>query len=73
MLLGLVRFDHAVRHVEGAESWGDPWAVGPWCWHVDEVLALEEPIPCRGAQGLWYVPEEHVVVFRELYRSRRAA
>lgn len=34
------------------------WACGPWCWLLDDVCALAEPIPCRGAQGLWDVPEE---------------
>jgi hypothetical protein len=36
-----------------------PWAKdhmhaeGPWCWILGEVVALPEPIPARGAQGLW--------------------
>ena len=28
-------------------------AEGPWCWLLQEVRRLEEPVPCRGAQGLW--------------------
>jgi len=28
-------------------------ANGPWCWVLDNVVALETPVPCTGAQGLW--------------------
>ena len=28
-------------------------AEGPWCWLLQDVRRLEEPVPCRGAQGLW--------------------
>lgn len=34
------------------------WASGPWCWVVDQVAPLAEPIPMRGALGLWRVPME---------------
>jgi len=26
---------------------------GPYCWVLDDIRKLAEPIPCRGAQGLW--------------------
>jgi hypothetical protein len=26
---------------------------GPWCWLLSNVRELCEPVPCRGAQGLW--------------------
>jgi hypothetical protein len=35
----------------------DPWACGPFCWIIDDVDLLPDPIPCRGAQGLWHVGE----------------
>jgi hypothetical protein len=31
-------------------------AHGPWCWVLEEVRALPEPIPVKGRQGLW-IPE----------------
>lgn len=34
----------------------DPWACGPWCWCLGDVVSIE-PVPCRGAQGLWPLPE----------------
>jgi hypothetical protein len=33
------------------------WAFGPWCWVLDDVRALKEPVTCRGMQKLWDVPE----------------
>jgi len=26
---------------------------GPWCWILNEVFKLDEPIKCSGALGLW--------------------
>jgi hypothetical protein len=28
-------------------------ANGPWCWLLRNVQRLPEPVPMRGAQGLW--------------------
>lgn len=36
----------------------DPWFFGPFGWLLDDVRALAEPIPFKGKQGLWTVPEE---------------
>lgn len=39
-----------------------PWlkghrhALGPWCWVLGDVAVLQEPVPARGAQGLWDLP-----------------
>lgn len=35
-----------------------PWAFGPWCWVLDDVRALPEPIPCSGRQMLWTLPPD---------------
>lgn len=51
---------HEIEHGDHADRY--PWiaghrhAVGPWCWVLAEVAALPEPIPARGAQGLWDMP-----------------
>jgi hypothetical protein len=34
----------------------DPWFVGPYGWVLGDVVALT-PVPCRGRQQLWTVPE----------------
>lgn len=32
-------------------------ANGPWCWLLMDVRRLVTPVPIRGAQGLWTLPE----------------
>ena len=35
-----------------------PWRFpAQWGWHV-EVVPLPDPVPCKGAQGLWRVPDD---------------
>lgn len=29
---------------------------GPWCWVLDNVMRLREPMPWHGKQGLWTPP-----------------
>lgn len=31
---------------------------GPFCWVLDRIQPLAEPIPYSGAQGLWLLPDE---------------
>jgi hypothetical protein len=40
------------RHV------GSPWFVGPVGWLLTQVVTLPEPVPCRGAQGVWFLPAD---------------
>ena len=40
------------RHLRQHEHAG-----GPWCWVLEDVRRLPVPLPCRGAQGLWELPE----------------
>lgn len=58
-------FDQRSRRVEM-----DPWAFGPWCWCIDAVHTLAQPIPCRGMQGLWPVPGQHVADLQALITGR---
>lgn len=37
--------------------WADP---GEWHWELADVTALSEPVPFRGALGLWTPPPELV-------------
>ena len=49
---------------------GAPWAFGPWCWDLDDINELVEPVPCKGMLGLWKVPSE-VAVRMRMKRSSR--
>lgn len=55
-LIGAWRLDGCVRR-EDLKSPG-PWAFGPWCYRVGDVMALKKPLPCKGWQGWWTVPEK---------------
>lgn len=35
-----------------------PWWRGPWGWLFEEAVLLPEPIPMRGQQGLWRIPDQ---------------
>lgn len=46
-------------------TWGEtsaaraaPWFVGRYGWLLDQRQVLATPIPCRGLQKLWTVPED---------------
>lgn len=46
---------HDARELpEGVRFW---WS-GPHGWRLADVLPLEHPVPCRGAQGVWVMPPE---------------
>lgn len=71
-ILGTVRLVGVIERQRGrlelvAGDWGDvtreratPWFVGRYGWLVDERRVLDVPIPCRGLQKLWTVPDELV-------------
>lgn len=63
--------DHRIFHgfVKAAEVshadriWHDQvarWFSGPYGWVLYDVVALPEPLSCKGRQGLWDVPAELV-------------
>lgn len=42
----------SLRHAQLAER-SQSWFFGPVGWLLDEVRPLREPVPCKGALGLW--------------------
>lgn len=36
----------------------DPWFEGPYGWRLDGLFVLPDPVPCKGAQGLWDLPHD---------------
>jgi hypothetical protein len=66
-IVGVVTIDRFIRGGRcgygQAIPRGDPafksmWFFGPYGWVLTDKIALLEPIPCRGAQGLWTVPPD---------------
>lgn len=53
-IVGVATLDEVRRTPRG----DDPWWVGPVGWYLRDPLPIDEPIPCKGAQGLWTVPAD---------------
>lgn len=43
---------------------------GPWCWVLDDVTRLDEPVPWKGRQCLWPIPADF---YDRKYALQRAA
>lgn len=43
------------------------YSMGRWAWMFVDLCMFEKPIPCRGKQGLWTVPDNLLV---EIERQR---
>jgi hypothetical protein len=51
-----------------------PWAVpGQWHWQLVSVRPLPEPVPCRGALGLWRLPDDVGQAVRKQLGDTRAS
>jgi hypothetical protein len=46
------RMDRAITDAEAA------WWTGGFALVLDDVIALPEPVPCKGALGFWTVPDD---------------
>ena len=57
ILTGIVAI---AKHGGCVKESADPWFDGaPYIgWKMDDLIVLKQPIPCRGAQGLWRVPDD---------------
>jgi hypothetical protein len=65
-IVGVARYDGCVKESTS------PWFVGPLGWLLGGVVALPDPIPCRGGQGLWRVPADVAERVRAGYRISAA-
>lgn len=52
------------RDIRG-ELWLGDFTPGRYGLLIDPVIPLPEPVPCRGAQGLWTVPADVEAAVRE--------
>ena len=43
----------------------DPWAFGPICNVISEVVPLAQPVPHKGALSIWRVTDEALSVLQE--------
>lgn len=63
-IVGVARFDGTVT-----ES-NDPWFFGGVGWLIGDAVAIE-PVPCRGFQKLWKVPDAIADEVRARFRVAR--
>lgn len=52
-LLGIIEIIDCKPYAE--VGW-EEWTAGPWCWRVRPVLKFRTPIPFKGKQGFFNVP-----------------
>ena len=54
------------------QCFGD-YSIGRWGWLLPEARRLQQPVACRGAQGIWTLPEElRAEALRRLHESGQA-
>lgn len=64
---------YRICNPDGPESACSPWAVWGQChWVLEGVRPLREPVPCRGALGLWRLPEDAEEAVRVQLEACRA-
>lgn len=57
-IIGMVELAACLSIDAYCERFGDdPWAIGPWCHVYEHPELFREPIPYRGALGIFEVPE----------------
>jgi hypothetical protein len=63
-VIGVARLASFTTDLDGIranEKWlpdQERWFFGPVGFMLADVRALTEPVPCRGAQGFWNLPED---------------
>lgn len=58
------RWQMGTMRLSGDFPYDSVWGFGPWCWSIGDVQVLRTPVPCKGAQGLWRVPDAEARLVR---------
>lgn len=61
--MGIVALARFQGNVTALDS---PWFFGPIAWKLADVVPIN-PVPCRGQQGLWRVPDDVLPAVRVAY------
>lgn len=64
-IIGVCRLKSYTRNKEEVPETQRHWFFGPCGWQLSRPVLLPEPVPCRGFQGLWGLPDD-------VYRQVRA-
>lgn len=63
-IFAVARLATVYSTVEAVPAEQRRWWLGPYAWHLDDLVALPEPIEARGGRRLWTLPrpvEERVL------------
>ena len=63
-IIAIARFDGNATDLDPGLY---PWFMGPIGWMLSDVVKIA-PVPCKGQQGLWNIPEDALVQVRANYR-----
>lgn len=55
--VGAGHTERIVSGIHGPDQFAH-WFIGPVGWVLDGVVALPEPVPCKGRQGVWTLPDD---------------
>lgn len=70
-IVGVARLADVIdRQIDGPPPGQEMWFSGPWGWVLDHVVPIQ-PVPCKGRQGLWRLPEEVLAEVRVLWKVAR--
>lgn len=53
----LAKWDFSKADVSDQLPFGD-FSPGRWAWLLEAIVVLDEPIPCKGKQGVWRLPDD---------------
>lgn len=70
-IVGSFVLERAFEWGQGDELDEDPWMGDQFGWVLCDVIKFREPIPCKGAQGLWKVPEDLLPLVRRRWKEAR--
>ncbi len=57
-IIGMQRTEEAALTITGLERLYGDYSYGRWAWLLADPEVLFEPVPCKGALGLWEVPAD---------------
>lgn len=67
----ICRTQDVVQMLSGQETRLGDYTWGRWAWQLDDIRALPEPIPCRGALGLWTLPRDIEIALERMDWERK--
>lgn len=59
--------EHLYQSLRGAEPGVAGWESGPWCWLLEDVVQLLDPVHCQPQRHLWELPPSTLAAVRRGY------